>query len=120
MTNPAIPNPHPATYIRTKDRPKIAFDPAVHKIASPRSKRVDKPRTNEPGTCLFCGAKLQDPWRSGHFGRGNAFCTLDCGYRFGLACAASGVRLNVRAGIDPIKVSKAVRKLGDSLGGIAL
>ncbi len=67
-------------------------------------------RTNEPGTCLWCGRKLHK-----HFSRDwpinqlhpsesktldgygdyadNAFCGLHCGYEFGISMAAGGKRL---------------------------
>lgn len=59
-------------------------------------------RTNEPGTCLYCGEKLRaykypdlfaNPDRRGDYGD-NAFCGLRCGYRFGLAFAMLGRRLD--------------------------
>jgi len=62
-------------------------------------------RTNEPGTCLYCGAKLRAP-TYGKPGDGegvalgaymdNAFCTLRCGYRFGVTAAQLKFRLMPR------------------------
>lgn len=65
-----------------------------------RSYRFKSPlsRTNEPGTCLWCGRKLPkstntfEPERRGRFGD-NAFCGIQCGYEFGLTFAISGARL---------------------------
>lgn len=58
-------------------------------------------RTNEHGTCLYCGTKLRaykypehfsNPDRRGDYGD-NAFCGLRCGYQFGLTMAVLGKRL---------------------------
>ena len=55
-------------------------------------------RTNAPGTCLYCRAKLGKS-RTGRPAedRGdyadNAFCTLRCGYSFGVIMAKGGKRL---------------------------
>jgi hypothetical protein len=55
-------------------------------------------RTNAPGTCLYCGARLV-PWPyasgaggDGYRGQGH-FCTLSCGWCFGLVVARDGRRL---------------------------
>lgn len=55
-------------------------------------------RTNAPGTCLYCGARLA-PWpygddggQDGYRGRGS-FCTLRCAWRFALVFARDGSRL---------------------------
>jgi hypothetical protein len=56
-------------------------------------------RTNEPGTCLWCGLKLRRssswPERVGHYGD-NAFCGHRCGYEFGVMAAVLGFRLKPR------------------------
>lgn len=54
-------------------------------------------RTNEPGTCLWCGKKLRkSKIHNGAF-KGdysdNAFCGLRCGYSFGVTFASLGRRL---------------------------
>lgn len=70
--------------------------------------------TNEADTCLWCGCKL---YRSGAFRelgetgpkkfsfdgrkgyRGSGlFCSLNCGYGFGLSAARGGVRLKRKGG----------------------
>lgn len=67
-------------------------------------------RTNEPRTCLWCGAKLRPQYETVYntethrwdrtervigYGpyREGFFCTLTCGYRFGRAMAKAGGRL---------------------------
>jgi len=55
-------------------------------------------RTNNHGTCLWCGTKLAPPSygkKDGRLGpyRDNAFCTLRCGYAFGVTMARLGERL---------------------------
>jgi len=57
------------------------------------------PRTSQPGTCLWCGKKLRlartarlfNTAHRGHYGD-NAFCTLRCGYCFGVGMAKLGKR----------------------------
>lgn len=52
--------------------------------------------TNEPGTCLWCGRKLQaEPYqRGGRGGYGDGFfCGLRCAYQFGERMAQLGRRL---------------------------
>ncbi|MBC8142643.1 MAG: hypothetical protein H7Y38_14525 [Armatimonadetes bacterium] len=51
-------------------------------------------RTNEPGTCLWCGTKLAKRRYTDDLGqRGdNAFCNLSCGYLFGVHMAIAGER----------------------------
>lgn len=54
-------------------------------------------RTNTEGTCLYCGAKLRpakhrDDGRLGAYAD-NAFCTMRCGYAFGVAAASNAFRL---------------------------
>ena len=62
-------------------------------------KRKAHPRTSQPGTCLWCGKKLRlarsarlfNTAHRGHYGD-NAFCTLRCGYCFGVGMAKLGKR----------------------------
>lgn len=62
----------------------------------------DSKRTNEEGTCLYCGARLHptpyhaEPGATGYRGQGY-FCTMTCGWRFGLAFAGNGRRLTPEA-----------------------
>jgi hypothetical protein len=57
------------------------------------------PRTSKPGTCLWCGKKLRlakaarqfNTSNRGDYGD-NAFCTLRCGYCFGVGMAKLGKR----------------------------
>jgi len=57
------------------------------------------PRTSQPGTCLWCGKKLRlakaarfsNTSHRGDYGD-NAFCTLRCGYCFGVGMAKEGKR----------------------------
>jgi hypothetical protein len=57
-------------------------------------------RTNLPGTCLYCGARLRAAKSYLLNGRGdygdNAFCGLRCGYSFGVVLASLGQRLAPR------------------------
>jgi hypothetical protein len=55
-------------------------------------------RTNEPDTCLYCGEKLKEAKyspKTGNKGYANRgyFCTLTCGWRFGVAAAKHGFKL---------------------------
>lgn len=50
-------------------------------------------RTNDPGTCLWCGRKLRKCGDNrGDYGD-NAFCGLRCGYMFAVSMARCGRRL---------------------------
>lgn len=58
--------------------------------------------SNKPGTCLNCGTNLPRPksqylYEVHGLARGaysdNAFCTMRCGYAFGVKMAAAGYRL---------------------------
>ena len=56
--------------------------------------------TNESSTCLWCGSKLK-PWIEdeperglGYFGD-DVFCTLRCGWQFGLWFAVRDYRIEV-------------------------
>lgn len=58
------------------------------------------PRTSNSGTCLWCGkqlrlAKSATLFKTSHRGAygDNAFCTIRCGYCFGVAMAMNGDRL---------------------------
>jgi hypothetical protein len=42
--------------------------------------------SNRVGTCRWCGDRLQD----GGFAEDNCFCTMECGYLFGLTHAQQG------------------------------
>jgi hypothetical protein len=61
---------------------------------------AEHPRTSKPGTCLWCGRKLRlakaaqfrGTTNRGDYGD-NAFCTLRCGYQFGVAMAKNDRRL---------------------------
>jgi hypothetical protein len=57
-------------------------------------------RSNEPGTCLWCGKPLRKTRYDTEGNRGdyadNAFCGLRCGYSFGVTFASLGKRLNER------------------------
>lgn len=63
-------------------------------------------RTNQIGTCLFCGTKLspypypdntdQVPLRDY---ADNAFCRMRCAQRFGQHAARLGFRLQARTGV---------------------
>ena len=61
------------------------------------SEKID--RTNEPGTCLWCGRKLRkfhlNDGSKGDYGD-NAFCGLRCGYSFGVTMAELGKKLMPR------------------------
>lgn len=60
------------------------------------------------GACMWCGKKLPvsrvhrlgEGWRDAYPLRGNyadgAFCTMRCGYAFGVTAAVSGVRMRAR------------------------
>lgn len=65
--------------------------------------RAQIERTNESGTCLWCGRKLRRNTRDPeHFGdyADNAFCGLRCGYAFGVIAARNGFRLKPYTGED--------------------
>ena len=56
--------------------------------------------TNEPETCIWCGRKLRGKktWLFERYGKlgdyaDGYFCTLRCGYDFGLTLATKGERL---------------------------
>lgn len=56
--------------------------------------------TNQPDTCLWCGRKLHGavpcfPEYAGYDDDGY-FCTLRCGYRFGVRMAELGKRLKLK------------------------
>ena len=69
-----------------------------------RKGREEAKRTNEPGTCLWCGLKLHAyPWRDaswwdgpkdakGYYGDG-FFCGLKCAKGFAVVLARAGHRL---------------------------
>ena len=61
-------------------------------------------RTNEHGTCLWCGAVLKKNKYMLGLGLGSygddCFCYLRCAYRFALAMARSGRRLTIYQGQD--------------------
>lgn len=65
-------------------------------------------RTNDAGTCVWCGNKLHanefgnpekllGPYKDGFF------CTMRCGQRFGIAVARNGYRLKPYSSDDEAK-----------------
>ena len=67
---------------------------------------MDFGASNKSGTCLWCGRKLRpspyrdDKSRVGYLGMGY-FCTLGCGWQFGVATARLGQRLKPASPAKP-------------------
>jgi hypothetical protein len=58
-------------------------------------------RTNAPKTCLWCGKKLVRKHAEGYGGYAdNAFCSMRCGYEFGITAACLDFRLAPREDKD--------------------
>lgn len=81
--------------LRSQQRTQTQFPPLeslepVHN----RLWREKVKRTNNPGTCLYCGVKLTRKYEKalGAYAD-NAFCSQRCGYIFGISCAVNGSRL---------------------------
>lgn len=91
-----------------KRRPQAPDEKAAHRgtLQARRNEKflAGKTRTNLPGTCLFCGRGLRKDTVAYRYPEvkppplgpytDNAFCSMACGYSFGIWLAARGSRLH--------------------------
>jgi hypothetical protein len=78
--------------------------PRITDLSSKKTVKFKKKisRTNEPGTCLWCGNKLKRaPHRPDALGpyADNSFCSMQCGYEFGITAVVLHFRLEPRSDI---------------------